>query len=111
MLTLVYCSLEKRLDASHLSPIYENITYKFGTTLLVTTGVTGYCLHQNICFGHGQFEMVSLIYLFQYIWYRMLWIVYSEETDIILTLMMTFRLMNILCMHGSDIMVLTACVM
>ena len=70
-----------------------------------------YCLHQNICFGHGQFEMVSQIYLFQYIWYRMLWIVCSEETDIISTLMMTFLLMNILCMHESDIMVLTACVM
>ena len=41
----------------------------------------------------------------------MLRIVCNEETDVILMLMITFLLLKVLCMHGSDIMLLTACVM
>ena len=40
-------------------------------------------------------------------WCRMLWTICSAETDDISSLMMTFLLLKVVCMHGSSIKLLT----
>ena len=52
--------------------------------------------------------MISQTYYFQYMWCGILWTVCSEEQDVISMLMTIFLTMKVLCMLGSDIMLLTA---